>query len=26
MYPFNNFGIIYIGSLDDAPDLNLDVA
>ncbi|HEX4721468.1 MAG TPA: DUF6235 family protein [Pseudonocardiaceae bacterium] len=24
MYPFSNFGIIYIGSLDDAPDLNLD--
>ncbi|HEX4705757.1 MAG TPA: DUF6235 family protein [Pseudonocardiaceae bacterium] len=26
MYPFNNFGIAYIGSLDDAPDLDLDIA
>jgi hypothetical protein len=26
MYPFNNFGIIYIGTLDDAPDRNLDIA
>ena len=26
MYPFNNFGIMYIGTLDDAPDLNLDIA
>lgn len=24
MYPFSNFGIIYIGTLDEAPDLNLD--
>jgi len=26
MYPFNNFGIVYIGTLDDAPDLHLDIA
>ncbi len=26
MYPHDNFGIVYIGTLDDAPDLNLDIA
>ena len=26
MYPFNNFGITYIGSLEDAPDLDLGAA
>lgn len=26
VHPFNTFSIVYIGSLDDAPDINLDVA
>ena len=26
MFPFNNFGIMYIGPLDDAPDLNREIA
>jgi hypothetical protein len=26
MHPFNTFSIIYIGSLDEAPDLDLDAA
>lgn len=26
IHPFNTFSIIYIGSLDDAPDIDLDAA
>lgn len=26
LHPFNTFSIIYIGSLDDAPDIGIDVA
>jgi hypothetical protein len=26
IHPFNTFSIVYIGSLDDAPDIGLDVA
>lgn len=26
IHPFNTFSIVYIGSLDEAPDIDLDVA